>query len=132
MRISAKAISTFNHVNSFVLDSQWQIRAGEANTLYFQLVDLDQSHKCPFRYIAALRGTTLTVTFPSIDNSAIITVNATMADPADTSLWYIELTDAQVPSSGNVNFALTEGSVTRRFSVLNFMSVEFPGNNGSC
>jgi hypothetical protein len=128
MRLSAKAITTFNGINSFVLGTQWQIRAGEPNTLYFQLVDLDQAN---LRYIPNA-GATMVVTFPSIDDSAVINVNASQVDAADGSLWSVNLTALQAPFSGNVVFALTEGSVTRRFSVLNAISVEYPTNNGSC
>lgn len=126
MKLSAKAITTYNHVNSFNFGNQWSIRSGEANTLYFQIVDLDQAS---LRYIVGVGLTSPTVpsiavTFPSIDDDDIIVVTATQVDPLDGSLWKIDLLADQVPSSGNVFFAITEGPKTRRFSMLNFIIVE--------
>lgn len=135
MRLSAKPITTFNGLNSFVLGNQWQIRASEANTLYFQLVDLDQKN---LRYIPLVVAGSppilpiMTVTFPSIDDSAILNIVATQVNSADGSLWQVDLTDMQVPGSGNVVFALNENGVIRRFSVINMLTVEFPGNDGDC
>lgn len=126
MRISTKAITTYNSVNSFNYGNQWAIRAGEPNTLYFQLIDIDQ---VGLRYIPSL-GAVISVTFPSIDDSKIITVTATAADAADRSLLKIDLTELQSPYSGNVSFSITEGSITRKFQVLNLISVEYP-NSGS-
>lgn len=133
MKLSAKAITTFNGVNSFNYGNQWSIRSGEPNTLYFQVVDLDQDK---LRYLVGQGvGNTpanIDVTFPSIDDDAVITVAAVQIDAADTSLWKIDLTDVQVPASGNVLFAITEGAKTRRFSALAFISVENTAGAGDC
>lgn len=133
MKLSAKAIITFNSVNSFKHGNQWGIRAGEENTLYFQIVDLDQDS---LRYLVGQGvGNTpasITVTFPSIDDDGVIEVAAAQVDAADTSLWKIDLTDEQIPASGNVLFAITEGTKTRRFSALAFVSVEGVDGSGDC
>ena len=55
------------------------------------------------------------VTFPSIDSNQVITVNATQADPNDSSIWVVS-----VPA--NIN----------RFSVMNILDVIFSGNVGGC
>lgn len=133
MRISAKALINYFNVNSFSQANQWTIRAAEPNTLYFQLVDLDQDS---LRYMAGIGASnqpySVQVTFPSIDDNAVITLTATQADSADSSLWKISIPSSQTPASGTVVFSLTEGSVIRSFSVLNLISVEYPGNDGSC
>lgn len=133
MRISAKAIVNYATINSFQTGNQWEIRSGEPNTLYFQLVDLDQE---ALRYLAGIGGSNqpagVAVTFPSIDDAQVITATATQVDSNDSSIWKVSLSSSQTPGSGNVQFAISEGAVTRRFSVLNMMSVEYPQNDGSC
>lgn len=128
MRLSAKALVNFSDVNHFSQGNEWNIRSGEPNTLYFQLVDLDQAN---LRYISLADGVTMAVTFPSLDDASVITVAATQ-ETADPSIWTVALTADQVPESGNVQFAITEGAVVRRFSVINLMAVEDPINDGSC
>lgn len=152
MRLTARPLTNFNTINSFAYGNQWGIRSGEPNALYFQLFDLDQgpvnviaqpiigstsnlSGNVGLRYIAGVGSANqpagVAVTFPSIDSSKVITVNAVQADPNDGSIWMVLLSSSQSPFSGNVQFAVTEGSVTRRFSVLNMISVENPTNDGS-
>lgn len=133
MRIACKPITNFATINSFQLGNQWQVRANEPNALYFQLVDLDQAG---LRYLVGI-GTSnqpdgVTVTFPSINDTLVINATATQVDPNDSSIWKVLLSSVQTPGSGNVQFAVTEGNTTRRFSVLNMMSVEYPQNDGSC
>lgn len=125
MKLSAKPITTFNTVNSFNYGNQWAIRGGEENTLYFQLVDLDQAS---LRYMAGIgvsnQPASINVSFPSVDDDAIITVAATQVDASDASIWKITLTSLQKPISGNVNFAITEGAKIKRFSAMAFITVE--------
>ena len=154
MRLSANLIRTYCSVNSFGF-GDWSIRANEPNTLYFQLVDLDQmpwiirqntswpgivqitdDHNT-LRYLTGQGvGTTpviVTVTFPSMDcNSSALTVTATAVDPADASLFKVDLTALQVPGSGNVIFSVQEGVVTRKFLVMDAISVENPLSSGQC
>ncbi len=159
MRISAKALVNYTDVNHFSYVDQWQVRAGDPNTLYFQLVDLDQGglrympgvgvSNQPFSVTvtfptnaAALNtfnndtnggfipfGSTLT--FPVTDPAQVFQVSAVQADPNDPSVWKIALSQVQVPNSGNVQFALLEGTNLRRFFVTNMIQVE-QLNSGMC
>lgn len=137
MRLSAKPIVNFNNVNSMDYGNQWTIRANEPNRLYFQLIDLDKTDgsacKTPMRYIPqpVTPPATIEVLFPSIDDEDEITVAATQL-AADGSIFYVDLTDGQTPASGNVIFKITIDGVIRSFGVLNMMSVEWPGSDGSC
>jgi hypothetical protein len=144
MRLSANIIVNFANVNQFNYVEQWAIRAGDPNSLYFQLVDLDQANRCGgcdnqrgLRYIAGLGlgiGQTfgVVVTVPSIDNTKILQFQAVQADPNDASIWKIAILPTQIPSSGNVVFQVIEGNATRTFSVQNAMRTELPGADGSC
>ena len=156
MRLSARPLLNYANVNSFSYGNQWIVRAGDPNTLYFQVVDLDQgpasvigapnpvfgfqstptlSGNVGLRYMVGVGSSNqpagIAVTFPSIDDTQEITANA-IQDPDDKSIWKVVLGQNQKPNSGIVRFAVTEGSATRRFSALNMISVEYPQDDGSC
>lgn len=153
MRLSARPLLNYTNVNNFSYGNQWIIRAGDPNTLYFQIVDLDQgpanvigridpifgansslSGNIGLRYMAGVGSSnqpaSITVTFPSIDDTQIINAPA-IQDPNDKSIWSVTLGQNQKPNSGNVQFAVAEGSSIRRFSALSLISVEYV-SNGAC
>lgn len=133
MRLSASLITNYCNINMFSFSpiNQWAVRAGDPNTLYFQLVDLDQSG---IRYFTGIGSSnlpvTVTVTMPSIDNSKI--VQSTALPTGDPSIWSINIASTQIPSSGNVIFMVKEGNSTRTFQIMNALAVEIPGASGSC
>lgn len=129
MKLSAKVVKNYANINSFDFGNQWEIRANEPNSLYFQLVDLDRNS---LRYIPVGTAIAVNVLFPSIDDAAEMTIEAELVDAADGSLWKVDLAADQVPASGNVIVELTVDGVTRRFGLLNGITVEYPGNDGSC
>jgi hypothetical protein len=130
MRLSAKVIKNYANINNFDYSDVWTHRKGDENTLYFQLVDLDKNGQ---RYLAGIAAAaSVQVIFPSIDDETKLTLNAAQVDPNDASIWKIDLAATDLPSSGNVQFAVTEGATIRRFGVLGLMSVEYPDNDGSC
>lgn len=154
MRLSARPLLNYANVNSFSYGNQWIIRSGDPNTMYFQIVDLDQgpanvigqfapanqfganstlSGNIGLRYMVGVNATpaAITVTFPSIDDTQVINATA-VQDPNDKSIWSVTLGPNQQPASGNVQFAVAEGNSTRRFSVLNILNVENTFNDGSC
>ncbi len=129
MRISALPIKNFANVNQFTFGNEWSIRAGDPNTLYFQLVDLDQNN---LRYLAGISQTAgITVTFLSIDDSLVINITA-IQNPNDKSIWSVVISPAQTINSGSVRFAISEGSDIRRVSIPNMIVVEQTQNEGGC
>jgi hypothetical protein len=72
------------------------------------------------------------VTFPSIDSNQVITVNATQADPNDSSIWVVSIPANQAIGGGNVQFTVVQGNNISRFNVPNMIDVIFPNNVGSC
>jgi len=156
MRLSTRPLLNYENVNNFSYGNQWIIRAGDPNTLYFQVFDLDKgpanvigqfvpanqfgansslSGSMGLRYMVGIgsgnQPASMTVTFPSIDDTQVINVTA-VQDPNDKSIWSVTLGQNQKPASGNVQFAVQEGSSIRRFSSLNLLAVEDPQNDGSC
>lgn len=128
MRLSAQTIKNFQGINSFQKSSEWTIRLDEPNTLYFQLVDLDQDG---LRYIPTGSTPSVQVVFPAVNPTNVVTKVATQVSALDGSLWKVDLLDTESPSSGNVQFVLTEGGVSRRFVVLQGLVVEM-FNQGGC
>lgn len=157
MRLSARPILSWCNANLFSFGTQWIVRAGDPNTLYFQIVDLDQTvignisgaaliggffsipagqaNLAGLRYMvgsgAPNQPASIQVTFPSIDDAQVINLTAVQADPDDKSIWKVTIPSSKTPNSGNVQFAVFEGTNIRRFSVLNLISVESM-NDGSC
>ncbi|NJO48115.1 MAG: hypothetical protein HC840_00200 [Leptolyngbyaceae cyanobacterium RM2_2_4] len=156
MRLSARPLLNYVNVNNFSYGNQWIIRAGDPNTLYFQVFDLDQgpasvvgapnpvfgfqgsaslAGNIGLRYMVGVgSGNTpagITVTVPSIDDTQVINLQA-VQDPNDKSIWSVTLGPNHKPGSGNVQFAVAEGNSIRRFSALNVLGVEDPTNDGSC
>ena len=150
MRLSANLIVNYATVNQFGYANQWIIRFGDPNTLYFQLVDLDQNINnsngyngqnlngptSSLRYIAgcgaANTPVSVQVTFCSIDDTKTLVVQATPADDCDGSLWAVTLSGTQIVASGNVFVTVKEGTVSRTFKLMNALAVEYNTTCGSC
>lgn len=156
-RLTSVPIINFCSINDFQETSQWTIRATDAQTLYFQLFDLDNVTtssspylplnggffnaaipSMPQRYIAGV-GTSnqpvvMTVTFPSLTVGKTLTFTAAQ-DPYDGSVFSIFLPGytnvALAPASGNVYFSLTQGTTTWTWTVTNMIAVEMT-NQGCC
>jgi hypothetical protein len=128
VRLSAKPLKNFQNVNSFSYGTEWTIRLDEPNTLYFQLVDLDQD---ALRYIPTGLPVTMQVVFPAVNPANTITKTAAATSALDGSLWSVSLLASERPSSGNVQFVLTEGGTTRRFVLQQGLVVEL-FNQGGC
>lgn len=144
MRLSAVPLINFQSVNSFCPANQWIIRNCETNTLYFQLIDLDQTcmpsllgqSPVPQRYIAGVgvqnQPATMIVTFSSIDSTQVNQITA-VQNPNDGSIWSVTINANQCVFGGAVKFSLTEGTATRNFLVINVLCVEQlnSGSDGS-
>ena len=156
MRLTSVPIINFSNINDFQETSQWQIRASDPNTLYYQLFDLDNVNiqtpysalnsgffnaaiqNYPQRFMAGVgvnnQPFSMTVTFPSLSIGRTLTYTAT-PDPYDSSVWSFSLPGytnvGTAPSSGNVMFSLTQGINTWTWTVQNMLAVE-QTNQGCC
>jgi len=128
VRLSCKPLISFANINQFVAATEWVIRKGEPNSLYFQLVDLDQGG---LRYMPTDASYGVVVTFPALNTAGTIVRTAVQASVLDRSIWRVDLLSTDVPSSGNVWVAVSEAGVVRRFSLLDGLRVE-DINNGGC
>lgn len=141
MRLSASLIVNYATINQFsYVPNQWQVRACDTITLYFQLVDLDQPLSCPGTYLRYLLGIgtqnqpySVAVKFASNDPSKELIIQATQASPADSSIWQITILPSQICGSGNVSFIVLEGNNRRNFKLLNALAIEYTGSDcGGC
>ena len=126
MSLSCLLIKNYNNINSFSYQTEYTVRNGEANTLYFQLVDLDQND---LRYMPA-SGATLTVSF--MGNVPVV-YNAVQVNSAvDPSLWSVTISASDTILSGNILFALTQGSQKNSWVVGQGIQVEYTDLVGGC
>lgn len=127
MRLSAKPIKNYDSINSWQHTDNWTVRALDSNTLYFQLVDLDRDG---LRYIPTGSPATVSVVFPSIDDTLVLNITATQVSALDGSIFSLVLGAAEIPGSGAIQFKLVEGVISKFWSVQNMISVEYQ-NNGN-
>jgi hypothetical protein len=124
MRLGIKTIKNFANVNSFDYTSEWNIRQEDSTVLYFQIVDLDQDG---LRYLPTDASYSVSVTFPG---TTIVKV-ATQANSLDRSIWGVQINTSDKVLTGNIQVSVTEGSVVKKFSVLQAITVESL-NGGGC
>src|SRR5579871_855890 len=111
MLLSAKAIINWCNVNLYTLGNNWTINAGDPITLYFQIVDTSQAINgnnqgfgifsgitpvgttAGLRYLVGIGSSNqpygVTVTFPSIDQTKVLSYTAVQADANDSSIWKV-------------------------------------------
>lgn len=139
MRLNAKILKNVANVNNWQYANQASIQEGQANEIYFQLVDYDKvpgSDKSsalpdsPLRYMP--QGVaSVSATFPSIDSALEFTVVATQPFADDKSIWKISLLSTQLPKSGNFKIKLTEDGADKNILAKNAIAVDLL-NVGSC
>lgn len=135
MRLSAKILKNVNNVNSWSYTSQAYMTEGQPNTLYLQLVDLNQvigvlpekspvSPENPIRYISQAVSLSVFVKFSSIDDDTEFEITGSQPFSQDRSIWRFDLLSTQVPNSGYIQVRIMEDGVERKFNVKNAISVE--------
>jgi hypothetical protein len=138
--LSARLLKNVANVNQWQYTAQWNLAEGQPSEVYFQLVDLEKDPTTqvskafpdnPLRYISSATSLSAQVSFDSLDNSEIIIVSAIQPFANDRSIFKLNLTAAQIPSSGNVKFTIIEDSVSRSFIVKNAVIVQML-NVGGC
>jgi hypothetical protein len=130
VKLSSKLLKNVDGLNAWAHTDSWTVRSsdgvGEAVSLYFQIADMDRDG---IRYIPAA-GSTVQVTFPHLDDDLEFSVAGTFPYADDRSIVKIDLTPSQVPASGAVRFALTEGAATKKWVV--FQAVQVEKDNSEC
>ncbi len=132
MLLGAVMLKAVQNVNSYQRSSQATIRQGNPATVFFQLVDLDQTDSFgqPLRYIPA-SGSSVTVTLNSINSANVINRLASQPYSDDRSIFAVALVAADRPSSGNFDITLLESGSTFTTSVANGLIV-WTTNQGMC
>lgn len=120
MLLSARFLNAVANVNSFEYANVAEWVAGNALTLYFQLIDdsldrADQGFKPAGRRYMPPDDSTLTVLFGSVDDAKKVTRTATQPFSNDPSIWAVSIL-ATDPIAGTVpvTLTLTEGAEVKK------------------
>lgn len=134
MRLSAKPLKNVANINSWKYSNQWFVAEGQPNSLYLQVVDLENDISLkqangafpdmPIRYISSATVLSVEVQFDSVDDAEILTIAATQPFLNDKSIWKVDLSSTQIPSNGNVKVTITEDGINRSFIMMNIVSVD--------
>jgi hypothetical protein len=139
MRLNAKMLKNVSNVNHWEYAEAAFVQEGQANSFYIQLVDLDKIHPgekskilpdFPLRYMSQAAVFSVEVVFLDVNPDNQFTVTATQPFADDKSIFRIDLTEEQVPNSGNLQVNLTEDGVTKRFLVKGGIKVEMQDVGG--
>lgn len=130
MKLALVALKNYNNINSFQEVSEISLQQGNPSTLYFRLVDLDQSKDGNhFRFVPA-SGATMTVTLNNIDLNKIVTKVASMAASADDrSVWSIPILESDSFSKNSLEATLINNGVTYKIYFVSEVSQEPSGSD---
>lgn len=114
MLLSVRFLNDVSSVNSWEAASAIEIYAGDAQSLYFQLIDAsldrsDQSFNPPGRRYMPPAGSTLQVTFLNVDDAKTVVRSASQPYAQDPSIWSVPILSTD-PLAGTtaMNLVLTE------------------------
>lgn len=114
MKLALIALKNYNNVNSFQEVTEISLQQGNPSTLYFRVVDLDQSPGDGkyFRFVPSTDAT-MTITLNDLDTNNIVTKVATMVSSADDrSIWSIPILATDRFTKNSLIATLTTSSVT--------------------
>jgi len=121
MLLSARILVNVTDVNSWEYSLDTNFTQGDANFIYFQLIDQNkdkntQEFRPSGKRFVPASGATLQTTIGSIDNAFRLVKIATQPFPGDSSIWRIQITATDPVKSGK--YALTlelneTGNITR-------------------
>ena len=142
MRLGAKILKNVVDVNHWQHSNQAHLAEGQANDVYVQLVDLDWSTKAspeqssafpqfPIRYISDATVVSVKAVFLDIDDDQEFEIIGTQPFSDDKSIYKFELTNEQIPNSGNLLIVVTEDGADKSIVVQNGISVDLI-NRGGC
>ncbi len=124
MQLSARFLNDVSSANSFEHVSQLEISGGDAQTIFFQLVDptLDRTEQgfspSGRRYMPPALST-LQVTLWNLDDSKKVIRTATQPYPLDPSIWSFQIL-ASDPIKGTVGVNLVLSEPTRTLTSPRF------------
>lgn len=129
MLLSARMLDSVSDANNYQYLESIRITEGDTATLYFQLVDMnkdriEQGFVPAGRRFVPSPGSTLSVTFDSIDNARKVTRSAIQPFPEDPSIWSVGIISTD-PLRGTVNMrlAMTQSGVVTNGLLQNALGV---------
>lgn len=120
MLLSARILCDVGSVNSFGYATAAKMTAGDATTIYIQLIDASADTEAkgfspPGRRFMPAADATLQVVLQSIDDAKQVTRYATQPYDNDPSIWAISvLSTDTIRGTVNIKLTLTEDAVVTR------------------
>ena len=130
MRLAFKILKHTTSVNSFVEADEYSVVQGNAQTLYFRIVDQDETceSEMPLRHIPSAAATAV-VNFIHIDSNLAVNRVAAMAYPdGDRSIWRVEILATDHLQFNGLTVSLTDNSVTTVLELLTELMNEPSGS----
>ena len=134
MKLSARPLENVENVNNWIYASEAYVMEDQANTLYFQIVDLSKNPQLkrisgafpefPMRYLSQASSVSVSISFPAIDDDEEFTVVGNQPYSDDVSIWSFPLSSSQLPKSGYAKFQIVEDGITRTFLVNSVIRTE--------
>lgn len=142
MRLNARILKNVVDINHWQHSNQAHISEGQANEIYIQLIDLDWSTKSspeqssafpqyPIRYISDATVLEVKATFLDIDDDQEFEITASQPFTDDKSIFKFDLTNEQIPNSGNLLITVTEDGTDKSIVIQNGLAVDLL-NRGGC
>lgn len=114
MKLALIALKNYSNINSFQEVTEISLQQGNPSTLYFRIVDLDQSTGDGkyFRFVPSSNAT-MTVTLTDLDiNNTVIKVASMPASLDDRSVWSIPILSTDRITKNSLIATLTTSGVT--------------------
>ena len=134
MKLAFKFLDHIKDINDFAVLDTLTLVQGNADTIYFQLLNkrsTDSSNYADIRYIPD-NTAQITVTFEHIDSNAVITRVATMVYPSDDrSIWKVDVLAGDKLAGDGMQVSLSEqsGAKVRTVKAASELKIEAVGND---
>lgn len=122
MFLTCRFLRDVASVNSFEYATQVEFHQGDAQNIYFQLVDgsvdtVDKGYMPAGRRYMPNALATVQVTFKNVDDAKQFTRAATKPFPEDTSIWLVQVLPTD-PLRGTVSLKIVLGEPSRTLNAL--------------
>ena len=102
------------------------VSEGQSNTVYFQIIN-ESKH---IRYMTQASSYSVFAIFPNINSAEELEIAAIQPFIDDKSIWKVELSADQIPSSGSFIVKMIEDGVERKFKAVQSIVVELLSDGG--
>jgi len=131
MKLAFQLLNNVQNVNSFKEVLSLSLVQGNADKIYFRLVDMDQKTADGeyLRYVP-VPGYTVQISFVHIDSNQNISRSAVQPYPSDDrSILYVDVLAGESLQPNSMNAVITESGVNKNLIAVSDLKVEPIGKN---